>query len=138
MIPKELVAFNIKFEQEDRQNWLVMRMLTKEIFWFIGDSIKQYYLKNPRIEKYPSQNYSEAFDALNLGLFGMKSQKIKNILNIGKNSLNRDHFGQSSLKKIEMVQRIAEAQIAYQGKNPVQSVKFAVALMNYQTSDFRS
>lgn len=130
-------AFGVKFEQEDRQNWLKARMLTKETFWFMGESIKQHYMRHPRIEKYPNQNYSEAFDALNFGLFGMKSQKIKNILSIGKNSLNRDHFGQSSLKKIEMVQRIAEAQIAYQGKNPVQSVQFAVGVMNYQISDFR-
>ncbi|MCC5616626.1 hypothetical protein LC605_16410 [Nostoc sp. CHAB 5836] len=67
----------------------------------------------------------------------MKSQKIKNILGIGNNSLNRDHFGQNSLKKIEMVQRIAEAQIAYQAKNPVEAVKFAVAVMNYLIGDFR-
>ncbi|AFZ15755.1 hypothetical protein Cri9333_5000 (plasmid) [Crinalium epipsammum PCC 9333] len=130
-------AFGIRFEKEERQSWLKARMLTKETFWFMGDSIKQYYLEHPRQEKYPSQNYCEAFDTLNFALFGKRSKTIKEILGIGKSALNRDHFGQNSLKKIEMIQRIAEAQIKYESKKPVEAVKFAAAVMNYQVSDFR-
>jgi hypothetical protein len=112
-------------------------MLTKETFWFMGSAIESYYLRHPRIEKYPNQNYSEAFDALNKALFGKKSRDIKAILGIGKNTLNRDHFGKESLKKIEMIQRIAEAQIDHQDVKPIDAVKFAVGIMNYQISDFR-
>jgi|GEM_PF-1258606 len=130
-------AFGIKFEQEDRQNWLRVRMQTKETFWFMGSAIDAYYKANPRIEKFPGQNYSQPFDALNLGLFGKKSKKIKEILNIGKNQLNRDHFGEKSLKRIEMIQRIAEAQMCYHNLKPVEAVKSALALMNYATSDFK-
>ena len=130
-------AFRIKFEADERQEWLKIRMLTKETFWFMGTAIEAYYLWHPRVEKYPNQNYSEAFDALNLGLFGKRSRDIKKILDIGKNTLNHDHFGQESLKKIEMIQRIAEAQIDYQDFKPVEAVKFAVGIMNYQVSDFK-
>jgi hypothetical protein len=130
-------AFKIKFEAQERQEWLKTRMLTKETFWFMGSAIESYYLRHPRIEKYPNQNYSEAFDALNKALFGKKSRDIKAILGIGKNTLNRDHFGKESLKKIEMIQRIAEAQIDHQDVKPVDAVKFAVGIMNYQVSDFR-
>lgn len=130
-------AFNVKFEKDERYLWLKARMFTKETFWFMGDSICQYYLDNPRVEKYHQQNYFEAFDKLNVGLFGMKAKQIKKALGIGKNALTRNHFGEKSLKKIEMVQRIAEAQITYQGKNPVDAVDFAIKTMNYQIGDFR-
>ncbi|MCC5616625.1 hypothetical protein LC605_16405 [Nostoc sp. CHAB 5836] len=30
-------AFGIKFEQDDRQNWLKARILTKSTFWFMGE-----------------------------------------------------------------------------------------------------
>lgn len=130
-------AFKIKFEAQERQEWLKTRMLTKETFWFMGTAIEAYYLRHPRVEKYPYQNYSEAFDALNKALFGKKSRDIKAILEIGRNTLNRDHFGRESLKKIEMIQRIAEAQIDHQDVKPVDAVKFAVGIMNYQVSDFR-
>jgi len=36
-----------------------------------------------------------------------------------------------------MIQRIAEAQIEYQDVKPVDAVKFAAGVMNYQVSDFR-
>ena len=130
-------AFHVKFEAEERQQWLKVRMLTKETFWFLGAAIEAYYLRHPRVEKYPNQNYSEAFDSLNLGLFGKRSRDIKAILEIGKNTLNRDHFGKESLKKIEMIQRIAEAQIDHQDVKPIDAVKFAVGIMNYQISDFK-
>ncbi|MBD2505101.1 hypothetical protein [Anabaena azotica] len=130
-------AFGVKFEAEDRQNWLKARLLTKETFWFMGAAIEAYYKANPRVEKYQGQNYSEPFDALNLGLFGKKSKVIKTELGIGKSALNRDHFGEKSLKNIEMIQRIAEAQIKYHGNKPVEAVKFAIALMNYPVSDFK-
>jgi len=130
-------AFKIKFEVEERQQWLKARMLTKETFWFLGAAIEAYYLRHPRVEKYAYQNYSEVFDALNKALFGKRSRVIRAILGIGKNTLNRDHFGEESLKKIEMIQRIAEAQIDYQDVKPIDAVKFAVGIMNYQISDFK-
>ena len=129
-------AFELKFEKEDRQNWLKDRLLTKESFWFMGAAIKQYFVDNPRKERYQGQNYSEPFDALNLGLFGMKAKDIRELLGIKKGGLNRDHFGKSSLKKIEMVQRIAEAQITHQGASPVDAVNFALNTMNYEIAHF--
>ena len=130
-------AFGVKFEKEERQEWLKARMLTKETFWFMSGSIQRYYSVYPREEKYFGQNYSEPFDALNFGLFGKRARDIKKILGITKGELNRDHFGKNSLKKIEMIQRIAEAQMDYHNKKPIEAVKSAIALMNYQVGDFR-
>jgi hypothetical protein len=130
-------AFDKKFEKEERQDWLRKRAFTKETFWFMTAAIDKYYQAHPRVEKYKGQNYSEVFDCLNKALFGLKSKDIKQCLGIGQSQLNRDHFGRESLIKIEMVQRIAEAQMAYHTKTPLEAVKTAINMMNYQVSDFK-
>lgn len=130
-------AFNVKCEKEERQDWLRKRAFTKETFWFMATAIDNYYKANPRPEKYRGQNYSEVFDKLNVALFGLKSKEIKEILGIGQSQLNRDHFGRESLIKIEMVQRIAEAQMEHHGKKPIEAVGIAINMMNYKRSDFR-
>lgn len=130
-------AFGVQFENKERQDWLRKRAFTKETFWFMTAAIDQYYKNNPREEEYRGQNYIEAFDCLNICLFGLKSKDIKKLLGIKDSQLNRDHFGRESLIKIEMIQRIAEAQILYHDKHPVQAVRIAASLMNYKRSDFR-
>ena len=131
--------FQREYAQGSAQLWTENRILTKESFWFMGDAVKQYYLDNPRVERYQGQNYSEVFDLLNLGLFGKKSKEIKEDLGIGKNALNRDHFGKQSLKRIEMVQRLAEAQMSYHDNNPLNAVEYALIQMGYNLGfiDFR-
>ena len=130
-------AFDKKFEKEERQDWLRKRAFTKETFWFMTAAIDKYYQAHPRVERYKGQNYSEVFDYLNKALFGLKSKDIKQCLGIGQSQLNRDHFGRASLIKIEMVQRIAEAQMAYHTKTPLEAVRTAMNMMNYQVSDFK-
>ena len=101
------------------------------------DAIQAYYDRNPRVERYQGQNYAEVFDTLNLGLFGKRSQDIKTELRIGKSKLNRDHFGRESLKRIEMIQRIAEAQVTHGDMKPCQAVNWAITKMHYGVMDFR-
>jgi hypothetical protein len=116
--------------------WDELRIYTKETFWFVTDSIKNYYIENQRIEKYPGQNYSEYFDCLNIGLFGKKAKQISEELGITKGTLNRDNFGKDSLKKIEMIQRISESQIKL-SLNPLDACKKALEIMNYEIGDFK-
>lgn len=134
------IIVNDQFQREYKafqaQQWTEGRILTKETFWFMGASIEAYYDRHPRVEKFKGQNYSDAFDALNLGLFGLKAKEIRNILGIGKNKLNRDHFGRQSLKRIEMIQRIAEAQVTHCDMSPPDAVNWAIAKMHYDQIDF--
>lgn len=125
-----------KAQGELQKVWDDLRCHTKETFWFVTDSIKNYYIQNPRIEKYPGQNYSEYFDCLNVGLFGKKSKQISEELGISKSVLNRDNFGKNSLKKIEMIQRISESQIKL-GLNPLESCTKALEIMNYEIGNFK-
>ena len=117
--------------------WANLRSATKETFWFLADAIKWYYDENPRIEDYENQNYSEVFNCLNRGLFGKDSATIKKELGITKGKLNRDHFGTEALKRIEMIQRIAEAQVMHHGKRPKDAVKFAIAMLSYGIIDYK-
>lgn len=117
--------------------WQSLRDCSKESFWFIASAIKKHYDANPRIEHYPGENYSEVFDLLNMGLFGKKSKQIKTELGISKGQLNREHFGEESLKRIDMIQRIAEAQILYSFVVPMVAVEFALKTLHYSVIDFK-
>jgi hypothetical protein len=95
----EALTEDAKQAQEHLQKiWNELRDCTKETFWFMTDAIRDYYDRNPRVERYQGQNYAEAFDTLNVKLFGRHSVQIKEELGICKNKLNRDHFGRESLK----------------------------------------
>jgi len=134
---KALTPDAAKAQAELQKVWDELRSVTKETFWFVTDSIKQYYLNKPKVEKYPGQNYSEYFDCLNMGLFGKKAKTIADELGISKGGLNRDHFGRNSLKRIEMIQRISESQIKT-GVNPLEACQKALAIMSYGVIDFKN
>lgn len=134
---KALTAEAKEAEKKLFEIWERLRKVSKESFWFIADAVKSYYLKHPKPEHFQGEHYSKVFDTLNLGLFGKKSKQIKEELGIPKGKLNRDNFGEESLKKIDMIQRIAEAQIIHQEKEPVESVKFALAMMSYSISNYK-
>ena len=75
------------------------------------------------------------FNHLLIGLFGKKSKTIKAELGINKGQLNRDHFGEESLKRIEMVQRIGKSQIG-KGVHPMDAVTMAIDIMSYDCIDY--
>ena len=124
-------------QQQLQKIWNQLRDATKETFWFMADAIKAYHEEHPRQEKYNGQNYAEAFDTLNVGLFNKRAKTIKKELGISKGALNRDHFGKDALKRIEMIQRIAEAQIMSFDKHPVEAVQFALNVLNYDVIDYQ-
>lgn len=117
--------------------WERLRKVSKESFWFITDAVKSYYIKYPKQEHYQGEHYAQVFDALNVGLFGKKAKQIKEELGIPKGKLNRDNFGEESLKKIDMIQRIAEAQIIHHEKQPLEAVQTALLVMNYSVSNYK-
>lgn len=113
-----------------------LRSATKETFWFLTASVQAYHEIHPRVERFENENYSRVLDAINLGLFGKRAQVIKKELGI-KSGLNRDHFGVESLKRIDMIQRLAQAQIEHHGSEPKQAVEKSLALMNYKTIHYK-
>lgn len=126
-------AFGIKFETEDRQAWLKDRQATKDSFWFLVADIDQY------IETYgssaPQWHYINAFKAMSQGLFGKIPSDIKKELGIGSGELNRDHFGNESLRRIDCIQRLAKTSIA-KGTKPTKAVQEAIVMFDYKPIDY--
>lgn len=126
----------IELATDDRQEWLKRRQATKETFWFLVDDIKAYIESQPPSKSHKWM-YPNAFDAMNLGLFGKKSKQIKEELGIGKSMLNRNHFGEESLKRIDRVQTVAKTQIK-SGLEPIEAVKKAIELLEYTCISYTS
>jgi len=132
-------AFGIKFEQEDRLNWLMLRQESKMLFWELASAVKRWmagrYCGAPEFTY-----YKNAFDALNIGLFGMQSAKIRQELGLPSDSaLCRDSFGQRALTNIATVQGLAARMMAKdETLKPIDAVKRAVEVTLIEIQDFRS
>jgi hypothetical protein len=129
-------AFHIKFEAEDRQDWLLNRQATKQSFWWMAGEIKQYLDSRIEPSSNPTSHYTNAFKAMSVGLFGKAPKLIKEELGLGKNDLNRDHFGVESLRRIDQIQRLAKANIL-RGSRPMEAVQEAVETMNFEVIDYK-
>jgi hypothetical protein len=119
-------AFEIKFNQEDRQEWLRVRQESKALFWQLTQQI-QCWIENRECSQPEHFYYSTALDALSLHLFGKKSKEIKFELGIGQSALNRDHFGRTALRRIMSVQEQAAFVMARDRKiKPTDAIKQVV------------
>lgn len=128
-------AFKIKFEQEERQQELIDRQLTKDSFWWLVPEIQKY------IEEHGSSNpqfhYVNSFKAMSVGLFGKEPNQIKAELGLGKNDLNRDHFNSEALRRIDIVQRLAKVNLE-NGERPMEAVKSAIKTFNYSPINYKN
>lgn len=132
-------AFGIKFEKEDRLNWLMLRQESKTLFWELASAVKRWmagrYCGAPEFTY-----YKNAFDALNTGLFGMQSAKIRQELGLASDAaLCRDSFGNRALTNIATVQGLAARMMAKdETLKPIDAVKRAVEVTLIEVQDFRS
>ena len=136
-------AFGIKYEAEDRQKFLVARQESKELFWELAEAIKV-YLDTREAAGYPIDpalkhfQYSNAFDAINLGLFGKKSKQIREELGIGKGALNRDSFGWTALRHLTTVQATAAKKMQTDPKlKPTDAIALVVEFLGSGVIDFQ-
>ena len=124
-----------KAKQELQKVWNKLRTATKDSFWWLTDDIKQY------IEKYGSDNprfhYMNAFKVMSVGLFGKEPNQIKKELGISDSGLNRDHFGEEALRRIDDVQRLAKVKITT-GIKPSRAVAVAIDDFGYTPIDYKN
>lgn len=129
-------AFGIKFEKDEREQWLAIRMETKALYKEFSDAVQLWI--HSEVRSMPEGiYYANAADSINTGLFGMTSKQIKAQLGISKNSLNRDHFGFKALKRIDMVQEGA-ARKMNRNRNlaPSAAVDMIIEFNEIQLADF--
>jgi len=120
-----------------KEQWADLRKWNKDSFFVIGDEIKAYIDSHPELtDDDLAYLYPNCQDAINKGLFGKTSKTIKLELGIGKNKLNRDHYGKSALKAIEMIQRLAGAYIS-QNLHPLPAINKAVSQYAYKLMSYK-
>jgi hypothetical protein len=96
-------AFDIKFEKEERQNYLKNRKHGKIVRRCMTDAIKDWCDRNNSPEKV--QPYcTNCSDALNVHLFGKKSADLKIEKDVPKSGLLRDYFDSEELRQIYRIE----------------------------------
>lgn len=121
-------AFGIKFEEEQRQTYLIARQESKDLFYELGGQISVWFDETKEERSQPKERYfTNSFDAINLGLFGKRSKQIKTELGISCGALIRDNFSTEAIRRITQVQSIAAATMR-KNKNmkPNDAIKFAL------------
>jgi hypothetical protein len=133
-----LSQFGEAIDEETRQARLELRQRTKEAFWTLGAAIKDYKESHlERSDKFRQFVYSNCQDAINRGLFGKCAAAIRTELGIGDKSLLRDHYGMTALRRLDLVQAVAAANIVNQDAEPLSAVKSALAIFNFEVMDYR-
>lgn len=130
-------TFQIKFEAEERQQWLTLRQQSKLLYKELADEI-QVYATLPERTQPVWIYYANAYDAINLNLFGKKAKQIRQELGIGDDALNRDHFGPNSLRWIATVQEVSAKHMqADRTLKPTVAVQRTVQANCVTVMDFR-
>lgn len=118
-------SFGIKFDLNDRQEFLKIRQESKALFWEFTEQIKT-YVETHDCRAPEFTYYSNAFDALNMALFGKKSKTIREELGLAT-GLNRDSFGTKSLRRVIQMQELsAELMKEDSELKPLEAVKIAI------------
>lgn len=126
-------AFGVKFEAEERQQWLFARMGSKDAFWQLGESIEIYKPKHmDRSDNYRKFLYSNCQDRVNRGLFGKPAKKIREELGVADHVLIRDYYNRVALSRIDKIQELASVQIIHKDIEPQDAVKFALDNYRYE------
>lgn len=130
-------AFGIQLDAEDRAKWLQLRVESKALFWELTGQIKV-WVQGRECSAPEFTYYSNAFDCLNLQLFGKKSKAIREELSIASpDGLNRDHFGQRALRNIGIVQSGAARMMAKENVRPSEAIKHIASVNYLEQIDYR-
>lgn len=96
-------AFNIKFEKQERQSYLIARAEGKTVRYSMTDAIKDWCDRNGVPDK--TQGYCVyCSDALNVHLFGKTSAQLKEERKVLKSELLRDSMSSSELRLVERIE----------------------------------
>lgn len=119
-------AFNVKFEKDDRQQWLKDRQEGKQVRHSLTDAIKWYVDNHEVSEKKRTWIYHHCSEAANLGLFGRKASKLRIDFNVADNSKLRDSLTGEELRWLTEIEDLAARLIIFQGWEPHPAVKEAI------------
>ena len=131
--------FGREYERGSAERWAKLRANSKNAFWQLEAATDHYLAIHPDKAKqlaytvYLRSNYQ---DEINCSLFGKTAYTIRKELGIPKPELLRDHYCHEALRRIDIIQSIAAANIINKDVEPQQAVKEALHMMKFDVIDY--
>lgn len=123
-------------QEKLQEQWQKIRNASKEAFRSLCDATKTYSLNHPeRSQEYHTFLYCNCQKAVNKGLFGKSAGDIREEL--GVKDLLRDHYGEVALRRLDLIQSLASASIVHRDIEPLQAIKEALLMYNFDVMDYR-
>jgi hypothetical protein len=104
----------------------------------LTDVVKQWILDHPQMSANERKFiYINVSDALNVGLFGKKASKLREIIGCSRNDL-RDHFSDAEIVAIHTIEDLAARLVMFEGLHPVRAVMKALETSHYRLGFYGS
>lgn len=127
-------AFGIKFEHEDRQQWLKDRQEGKKVRRTFTDAIQAYLVRHPELSESRARfMYNNASDQVNKAVFGRIARILCRDFQSDKDSL-RDFFTPEELRHVAMIEEEAMYIVDRQDIDPCEAVLTARAKFSFELS----
>lgn len=120
-----------------QHHWNSLRRYSKNAFWSLCDTVKAYLESDRASENEVSYLYANCQNAINRGLFGKDAATIRAELGIDKGTLNRDHFNNEALRRLDQIQTLS-AKFAAKGQHPRDAIATALTMFDYETIEYSS
>jgi hypothetical protein len=120
-------AFGIKFDAEDRQNYLKARMAGIKTRRTLTDEVKDWLKENEiTIQHKQTYYYSTVSDMCNEAVLGMVAKEIRIQRNIPEQSKVRDHLTDAELKSIDRIEGTTMRLMIKKKLNPIEAMQQAI------------
>jgi hypothetical protein len=117
-------AFKVKFDEEDRQEWLKDRLNGKIARRSLTDAIKDYIERNSITGNTAKWMYLHVSETLNRLLFGMPAKKLCEKYHCPKDTL-RDQFESKDIVNIRRLEEYTMQLIDKENTEPIQALTLA-------------
>jgi hypothetical protein len=129
-------AFGVVSDASTRQAQIEARLSGIAARRSLTDSIKDQYLATHEgCDSAPFYAFSNPSDELNRLLTGHPAKYWKDRFDLSDNAALRDRWGRKQLRRIEMVEELAQAQIDRKGLDSLEAIRFAVEALGYDVWD---
>lgn len=117
-------AFKVRFEAEDRQEFITNRQTGKEVFKRLMLVVRSCLHSQGKGD--PGHYYAQLVNKIYRGLFGLEAKELRELRSVDKSALTRDHFTSRELAVISRVEDGIMFMIQHMGKEPFEAVDLCI------------